>query len=60
MGEGTDGRTVVGPDLRVHGTTNLRVADACIFPNMIGVNPNITCMAIGEHAAQLLHSGDRG
>lgn len=60
MGDPGDPRTVVDPNLRVRGTTGLRVVDASIFPSMIGVNPNITCMAIGERAADLLNAPGDG
>jgi choline oxidase len=56
MGDPADGRTVVDPELRVLGLDGLRVADASIFPSMTTVNPNLTCMAIGERAAELLRN----
>lgn len=52
MGTGPD--AVVDPDLRVHGMTGLRVADASVLPFLPAINPNITCMMIGEKAADLL------
>jgi choline dehydrogenase-like flavoprotein len=42
---------VVGPDFRVHGTRNVYVADASVFPTSIGVNPHWTVMAIADLAA---------
>ena len=45
MGIGTD--SVVGPDLRVHGTRNLWVGDASIMPDQISANLNAACMMIG-------------
>ena len=41
---------------RVRGVKNLRIADASIFPELIGVNPCLTCMVIGERAAELIHN----
>jgi choline oxidase len=54
MGAPDDPRSVVGPDLRVRGVGRLRVADASVFPSMIGVNINITTMMIGEKCADLV------
>lgn len=39
-------KSVVGPDFRVHGTENLYVADASVFPSNIGVNPQHSIMAL--------------
>ena len=39
---------VVGADLKVYGTTNLRIADASIMPTIIGANLQQTVYAIGE------------
>ncbi len=52
MGVGPD--AVVGPDLRVHGLTGVRVADASIMPRLVPVNTNAAAMMIGEKAADLL------
>jgi choline oxidase len=51
LGAAGDPTAVVDPFLRVRGIDGLRVADASIFPTMIGVNPNITVMMIGERCA---------
>lgn len=56
MGATDDETAVVDPQLRVRGLENLRVADASIFPTMIGVNPNLTCFVIGERCATFLTS----
>jgi len=40
----------------VRGVGRLRVADASIFPSMIGVNPCLTCMMIGEKCAALINA----
>jgi choline oxidase len=54
MGDPSDELTVVDPHLRVLGIDGLRVADASIFPSLIAVNPCLTCMMIGERAAELI------
>ena len=40
-------RSCVDPDGRVWGLKNLHVADASIFPTSLGVNPQVTTMAVG-------------
>ena len=45
MGEGAD--SVVSPELRVHGTDNLWIADASVIPAPISANMNASCMMIG-------------
>ena len=42
-----DPKGVVDPDFRVHGYRNLYVCDASVFPTSIGVNPQLTVMALG-------------
>jgi len=50
---GTDPETsVVGPDGRAHGLDGLVLADSSIFPTSLGVNPQITTMAVGTRIAQ--------
>jgi choline dehydrogenase len=60
IGAPDDPRAVVDPDLRVLGIDGLRVADASVFPDMIGVNPAITTMMIGERCAELVAGGGAG
>ncbi len=48
MGSLEDPGTVVDSQLRVRDVGRLRIADASVFPTMIGVNPCMTCMMIGE------------
>lgn len=54
MGAADDPLAVVDPQLRVLGIKRLRIADASIFPDMITVNPCITCMMIGERCADFI------
>lgn len=56
MGPEADPTAVVDQDGRVHGIANLRVADASIFPQMIGANPNATAMMVGERMAELVRA----
>ena len=54
MGAAGDPRSVVGPDLRVHGFDNLAVADTSIYPDNIMHNTNLTALVVGEKAARLV------
>jgi choline dehydrogenase-like flavoprotein len=51
MGAAADALAVVDPRLCVYGVQRLRVADASIFPILPSVNPNLTCMMVGERCA---------
>jgi choline dehydrogenase-like flavoprotein len=46
----------VGPvdpvGFRVHGTENLHLCDASVFPTSLGVNPQLTTMALAHYAAE--------
>ena len=39
--------SVIDPDGRVWGWDNLSIADASVFPTSLGVNPQVTTMAVG-------------
>jgi choline oxidase len=54
MGGPHDESAVVDPQLRVRGVQALRVADASVFPSLTCVNPCLTCMMVGERAAELV------
>jgi choline dehydrogenase-like flavoprotein len=47
---------VVDPDLRVHATDNVYVADGSAVPGALGVNPQITIMALATRLAFHLRS----
>ena len=54
MAPATNPLAVVDPDLRVHGVSGLRVADASIMPTVVSGNTNAACIMIGEKCADLL------
>ena len=51
---GTDELAVVDPQLRVSGIDGLRVADASVFPSIIGGNTNAAVVMIAEKASDLI------
>jgi choline dehydrogenase len=51
---GNDSMAVVDAELRVIGTAGLRVADASVFPSIIGGNTNAVVVMVAEKAADML------
>ena len=51
---GPDANSVVDAQLRVHGIEALRVADASIFPSVVGGNTNAAVVMIAEKAADMI------
>jgi choline dehydrogenase len=51
---GSDAAAVVDPQLRVAGLDGLRVADASVFPSIIGGNTNAAVVMIAEKAGDLI------
>lgn len=54
MGPDPAAGAVVGDDLRVHGVDRLRVADASVLPTVPRAPTNLTVIAIGERAAEII------
>ena len=54
MAPATNPMAVVDPELRVHGVSGLRVADASIMPTVVSGNTNAACIMIGEKCADLM------
>ena len=50
-------RSVVDPQLRVHGVEGLRVCDASVFPNLIAGNTNAPSMMVGWRGAEIIAAG---
>lgn len=50
----TPGLSVVDSAFKVRGVNNLRVCDASIFPDVAGVNPQWTVMALAHLCSQLI------
>ena len=51
---GGDARSVVDPELRVRGVSNLRVIDASVMPTVTSANTNAATFMIAEKGAELV------
>ena len=51
---GSDEMSVVDHELKLHGISKLRVADASIMPTIISGNTNAACYMIGEKASEMI------
>jgi choline dehydrogenase len=56
MGPARNPMAVVDHELRVHGLSGLRVADAGVMPTVVSGNTNAACIMIGEKAAEMMLS----
>ena len=45
---------VVDPGFKVYGYDNLYIVDASVFPSSIGVNPQLTVMALADYASKYI------
>ncbi|MGH8260659.1 MAG: GMC family oxidoreductase, partial [Steroidobacteraceae bacterium] len=50
----TDASAVVDPQLRVVGLEGLRIADAAVFPSIIGGNTNAVVVMVAEKASDMI------
>lgn len=51
---GADDASVVDPQLRVRGVDRLRVADASVFPDLVGGNINAVVVMVAEKASDMM------
>jgi choline dehydrogenase-like flavoprotein len=51
---GPAGDNVVDHELKVHGLEGLRVADASIYPRLVGANTNASVVAIAEKGSDMI------
>jgi choline dehydrogenase len=58
MGPPSDPTTVVDQNFRVRGVAGLRVVDASVMANIVRANTNLTCIMLGERAAEWMRADD--
>jgi len=56
MGPKSDPEAVVDQYFRGHGIEGLRVVDASVMPNIVRANTNLTCIMLGERAADWMRA----
>ena len=52
-------RSVVSPELLLHGHEDVFVVDGSVFPTSLGVNPQLTIFGIAHWAADRVAAGLR-
>jgi choline dehydrogenase len=60
MGPSSDPSSVVDSNFKVHGTRNLRVVDASVFPQIPGYFPMIPIMMMSEKASDVILAAAHG
>ena len=56
MGPKSDPEAVVDQYFSVRGVDGLRVVDASVMPNIVRANTNLTCIMLGERAADWMRA----
>jgi choline dehydrogenase len=56
MGPKSDPAAVVDQNFCVRGVGGLRVVDASVMPNIVRANTNLTCIMLGERAADWMRA----
>lgn len=56
MGPSSDPMAVVDNNLKIHGLTGVRVADASIMPNVVAAHTQVACIVIGEKISDIIKS----
>jgi choline dehydrogenase-like flavoprotein len=49
--------SVIDPEFKVRGYDNIHICDASVFPSALGVNPQLTVMALAHYAAPFIANG---
>ena len=57
---GEDSESVVSPDLKVHGTSNVSVLSTAVFPSAGSANPTFGMLCFAERLAETLSAEARG